>query len=90
MGTLAVLDLPSWVCYLTETYYSKAEWTFKTVGAANKGHQTQPLTSKHPSDPQNAGEYRIRETCNYAHRHTQTHADLTFDLLRIGSPALFL
>lgn len=60
------------------------------MGATNKGHQTPPLTSKHPSDPQKAGEYQMREACNYAHKdthaykyplpHTLTHFDLTYYL----------
>lgn len=97
MEMLAVLGLPGWVCCLTESYNSKAEATFKTVGATTRGRHTQPLTN--PPQPQKAGEYQMWAAWNFTLRHTPTSTnDVSYWHLLIShfisfyirSPALFL
>lgn len=66
------------------------------MGATNRGHQTQPMTSKQPLDLQKAGRYQMRAEGNYADRSTGTHShyhfvsrththfDLTFYLFKLA------
>lgn len=99
MEMLAVLGLPGWVCCLTETYNSKAEATFKTVGATNNQRTTHTTSDKPPPQTQKAGGYQMRAAWNVALRHTPTSTnDVSYWHLLIShfisfyirSPALFL